>query len=84
MLWPKPWTDQQMDVTIAMILRAGVIVSALTVLAGGVFYLGRYGFTLPDYRVFLGEPADLRSTRGSSQTPWPSAPGASFNSVSSC
>jgi uncharacterized membrane protein len=63
-LWPKPWTDQQMDVTIAIILRAGVIVSALTVLMGGVFYLSRYGFTLPNYRVFLGEPADLRSISG--------------------
>jgi uncharacterized membrane protein len=63
-LWPKPWTDQQVDVTIAIILRAGVIVSALTVLMGGVFYLSRYGFTLPNYRVFLGEPADLRSISG--------------------
>jgi uncharacterized membrane protein len=64
MPWPKPWTDAQMDVTIALILRAGVILSALTVLAGGIFYLHRYGFTLPEYRVFLGEPADLRSISG--------------------
>jgi uncharacterized membrane protein len=53
-----------MDVTIAIILRAGVIVSAVTVLVGGVFYLSRYGFPLPDYRVFLEEPADLRSISG--------------------
>ena len=64
MPWPKPWTDAQMDVTIAVILRTGVILSALTVLVGGVFYLHRYVFTLPEYRVFLGEPADLRSISG--------------------
>ena len=64
MPWPKAWTDEQMDVIIAVILRAGVILSALTVLAGGIFYLHRYGFTLPEYRVFLGEPADLRNISG--------------------
>ena len=64
MPWPKALTDEQMDLTIAVILRAGVIVSALMVLVGGVFYLSRYGFTQPDYKVFLGEPADLRSISG--------------------
>jgi uncharacterized membrane protein len=64
MPWPQPWTDAQMDVAIAVILRAGVIISALIVLVGGVFYLQRYGLTVPDYRVFLGEPADLRSIPG--------------------
>ena len=64
MPWLKPWTDKQMDVAIALILRAGVLLAAAIVLVGGVFYLQRYGFTVPDYRVFLGEPADLRSIPG--------------------
>jgi uncharacterized membrane protein len=59
-----PWTDQQMDVIIALILRIGVILSALTVLAGGVLYLHRYGLDQPDYLVFHSEPPDLRSISG--------------------
>ncbi len=64
MLWPGAWTDEQMDAAIAVILRTGVIIAALTVLVGGIYYLVRYGFALPDYRVFLGEPADMRSISG--------------------
>jgi uncharacterized membrane protein len=64
MLQFKPWTDEQMDVAIAVILRTGVILAALTVLAGGILYLLRYGLALPDYRVFHGEPSDLRSLTG--------------------
>ncbi len=37
MPWLKPWTDKQMDVTIAVILRTGVILSAVTVLVGRLF-----------------------------------------------
>jgi len=59
-----PWTDERMDLAIAAILRVGVILSAVTVLIGGVFYLNRYGLTLPDYRVFHGEPSDLRFLSG--------------------
>jgi uncharacterized membrane protein len=34
------------------------------VIVGGVSYLIKYGVTTPDYRVFHGEPADLRSISG--------------------
>ena len=34
------------------------------VLTGGIFYLIRYHSTSPGYRVFRGEPADLRSVSG--------------------
>ena len=64
MPWLKPWTDKQMDVAIAVILRAGVILSAVTVLVGAFFYLRHYGYSHPDYRVFMGEPADLCSIPG--------------------
>jgi len=46
------------------LLRAGVILAAAVVLVGGIFYLIHYGATSPDYRVFRGEPADLRSVSG--------------------
>jgi len=46
------------------LLRVGVIVAAVVVLSGGVLYLFRYGSSLPQYQVFQGEPADLRSISG--------------------
>jgi uncharacterized membrane protein len=58
------WTDRQMDAVIGILLRVGVSVSSLVVLAGGVLYLMRHGATTPDYRVFQGEPSDLRSLPG--------------------
>jgi uncharacterized membrane protein len=60
----RAWTDRQMDEVIGILLRVGVSVSSLVVLAGGILYLMRHGATLPDYRVFQGEPSDLRSLRG--------------------
>ncbi len=58
------WTDEQVEQIIGTLLRAGVIAAAIVVLAGGVFYLARYGTTFPDYRMFRGEPHDLRSLSG--------------------
>ncbi len=60
MRFPKAWTDQQMDVIIGVILRSGVLTSALIVLAGGILYMMHYGSSPPHYQVFLGEPSDLR------------------------
>src|SRR6202007_228657 len=42
----------------------GVLLSALVVLIGASIYLVRHGRAPVDYRVFRGEPADLRSVRG--------------------
>jgi uncharacterized membrane protein len=60
----RAWTDDQVEQIVGALLRSGVIVAALIVLVGGILYLIRYGATLPDYRVFRGEPADLRSLSG--------------------
>jgi uncharacterized membrane protein len=57
-------TDEQMDRIISVLLRSGVLISALVVLVGGILYLIRYGTAMPDYGVFRGEPADLRSLSG--------------------
>lgn len=62
---PGPgWTDQRVDEIIANLLRAGVILAATVVLLGGVLSLVRHGSTIPDYRVFRGEPAYLRGVPG--------------------
>ncbi len=60
----RAWTDEQVEQIVGIILRSGVIVAALVVLMGGIIYLIRYGATFPDYRVFRGEPPDLRSLSG--------------------
>lgn len=59
-----PETDRKMERYIAVILQAGVSLAALCVLAGGTIYLYRYGLSTPDYRVFRGEPSDLRAAAG--------------------
>ena len=58
------WTDQQVDQIVGNLLRVGVIVAAAVVLAGGALYLVQHGQTMPDYRVFHGEPAYLRGISG--------------------
>jgi uncharacterized membrane protein len=60
----RSWTDRRMDVVIGNLLRAGVLVSALVVLFGGVLYLERNGHSPTDYRVFRGEPSQLRTVGG--------------------
>lgn len=58
------WTDQRVDEIIDNLLRAGVILAAAVVLLGGGLYLTQHGSTVPDYRVFHGEPAYLRGVSG--------------------
>ena len=60
----RAWTDRQMDVIIGNLLRSGVVLSALIVLFGAVIYLLRHGHSPTEYRMFRGEPTDLRSVRG--------------------
>jgi uncharacterized membrane protein len=54
------WSDDQLEQAMGKVLRVGVIVSAAGVFAGGVHYLIRYRHMVPDYKIFRGEPADLR------------------------
>jgi uncharacterized membrane protein len=58
------WTDKKMDLIIASLLHGGVVLAGLVVLTGGGIYLFRYGSALPDFRVFRGEPSDLRNLTG--------------------
>lgn len=57
-------TDKQLDQVIGIILRIGVTISALAVLGGGILYLVQHGGSQPDYRIFHGESAELRSITG--------------------
>ena len=61
------WTDTQIDTIIGNLLRIGVVIASATILVGGMIYLIRHGATQPNYRVFSGEPADLRNLTGIAQ-----------------
>lgn len=58
------WTDRRIENILGNLLRAGVGLAALIVLCGAVIYLARHGYAPADYRVFKGEPSDLRSVPG--------------------
>ena len=55
------WTDKRMETLIGILLRTGVLLSAIIVACGAAIYLARHGHSLTDYRMFHGEPSDLRS-----------------------
>jgi len=58
------WTDRKVEDLIGNLLRAGVFLSALIVFVGAAVYLARHGSELADYRVFHGEPNQLRTIPG--------------------
>lgn len=58
------WTDRKVEDLVGNLLRAGVLLSALVVFTGGVVYLARHGGESADYRVFHGEPNELRTIAG--------------------
>jgi uncharacterized membrane protein len=64
MAFPKHLDDERVENWIARLLRAGVLVSALVVIAGAVPYLGFHPRARVDYRAFHGEPADLKTVAG--------------------
>jgi uncharacterized membrane protein len=64
MPWMKTWTDQKVEDIVAILLRTGVLLSAAVVFCGAVIYLARHGHQAADYRMFRGEPTDLRSISG--------------------
>jgi len=60
----RRWTDVQVEQTIGNLLRAGLVLSTLVVVAGAAIYLSRHGAQAPDYRIFHGEPPALRGVAG--------------------
>ncbi len=60
----RRWSDEQIERIISYQLRFGVLLSALLVMVGGVVYLAREADRVPHYRVFRGEPPELRTVGG--------------------
>ena len=53
-----------MDQIMAVLLRSGVLLAASLVFIGGIVYLSRYDLPAINYRVFQGEPEELRNVGG--------------------
>ena len=64
MMIQRAWTDKRIENVVGNLLRTGVLLSAFVVFCGAMIYLVRHGRSLADYRVFQGEPSDLRSIIG--------------------
>jgi len=64
MLGLPVWTDRKVEDLVGNLLRAGVFLAALVVFSGAVVYLARHGREPADYRVFHGEPNQLRTIPG--------------------
>ena len=58
------WTDVRIELIMGNLLRTGVVVAAVTVLIGGIYYLVKFGLREPHYAVFNGEPAKFRNLSG--------------------
>ena len=48
------WGDKRLEIVLGNLLRWGVIISSVTVLAGGVVYLVKNGGNAPHYHTFRG------------------------------
>jgi uncharacterized membrane protein len=56
--------EKRMDEIMGRLLRTGVILAAVFVFAGGVTYLVQHPTPMINYRVFQGEPEELRTVPG--------------------
>lgn len=52
--------DERVEKIVGNLLRFGVVMAGLVVLAGGIYYLCEHGGKVGELRTFQGEPADLR------------------------
>ena len=57
-------SDDQIDQLLGNLLRIGVIIATIVAAIGGVLYLAQHGLEQADYRVFRGEPVELRRVGG--------------------
>jgi uncharacterized membrane protein len=56
--------DFRIEIVLGNLLRVGVILAGGVVAMGAAMYLAGHGLAAPQYQVFRGEPADLRSLGG--------------------
>ncbi len=57
-------SELELEQLLGNLLRGGVLLAAVVVFASGVVFFARHGGAAPEYRMFRGEPAALRSVAG--------------------
>ena len=55
------WTEEYVELIVGRLLRSGVVIASAIAFIGGILYLIKYGADLPEYKIFSGEPEDLRN-----------------------
>ena len=60
----KENAEKRMDEIMGRLLRTGVVLAAVFVLAGGITYMTQHRTVPINYRVFQGEPEQLRTVTG--------------------
>lgn len=58
------WAGERVEGIIGTLLRVGVLLAAAVVVLGAGIFLIRHGEEYPHYRMFLGEPSNLRTVSG--------------------
>jgi len=61
---PTSMDDKRIEIIIGGLLRIGVLLAAIVVLAGGLLYLYRFGNTQAQLSIFRSEPSNLRTVPG--------------------
>lgn len=56
--------DSLIDARIGMLLRVGMLTSAVVIFLGGALFLLHHGHSIPHYGVFQGIPENLRTLTG--------------------
>jgi uncharacterized membrane protein len=56
--------DRRLEIIIGQLLRAGVLLAAVTVLAGGLLYLVSHHADRVNYRTFVADAQDMRTYPG--------------------
>jgi uncharacterized membrane protein len=56
-------SDVDIESVMGRLLITGVIISGTLILVGGIYYLAEKGFSIPQYKTFIGEPSHLRSVK---------------------
>ncbi len=61
---PRLLNEERVETMIANLLRGGVLIAALVVIAGAVPYLGMHARARASFRAFNGEPEELKTVHG--------------------
>jgi uncharacterized membrane protein len=59
-----PWTEEQVNRTIGVLLRVGVTAAAAIVIVAAIWYHAEWATNPPEYQVFHSQPSELRSPGG--------------------